>query len=47
MLGMEYVVKAMKVQMPGLFIIEKRHRRGPMEVAPVAEYYILQGTVYQ
>lgn len=45
MIGIEYIV--LHVQEPILYVIRKQHRSSPVQIAPLADYYILAGTVYQ
>lgn len=35
------------VQEPILYVIRKQHRLSPSQITPLADYYILAGTVYQ
>lgn len=45
MTGREYIL--LHVQEPILYVIRKQHRHSPNEVTPMADYYIIAGTVYQ
>lgn len=45
MVGMEYIL--LHVQDPILYVIRKQHRHSPNEATPMADYYIIAGTVYQ
>uniref|UniRef100_A0A2M4ATS0 Mediator of RNA polymerase II transcription subunit 6 n=1 Tax=Anopheles triannulatus TaxID=58253 RepID=A0A2M4ATS0_9DIPT len=45
MTGMEYIL--LHVQDPILYVIRKQHRYSPTEATPLADYYIIAGTVYQ
>ncbi|XP_055329540.1 mediator of RNA polymerase II transcription subunit 6-like [Paramacrobiotus metropolitanus] len=45
MVGTEFVLAYS--QEPILYIIKKQERKSPVEVHPIAVYYILAGTVYQ
>lgn len=45
MTGVEYIL--LHVQDPILYVIRKQHRHTPTEATPVADYYIIAGTVYQ
>ncbi|EDW15527.1 mediator of RNA polymerase II transcription subunit 6 [Drosophila mojavensis] len=45
MLGMEYIL--LHVAEPILYVIRKQHRHNPSEATPIADYYIIGGTVYQ
>lgn len=45
MVGMEYIL--LHVQDPILYVIRKQHRHSPTEATPMADYYIIAGTVYQ
>ncbi len=45
MVGTEFVL--LHVQDPILYVIRKQHRQGPQQVVPLADYYIVAGTVYQ
>ncbi|XP_078000093.1 mediator of RNA polymerase II transcription subunit 6-like [Glandiceps talaboti] len=43
--GLEYIL--LHVQEPILYVIRKQHRHSPNQVTPLADYYIMAGTVYQ
>lgn len=45
MTGREYIL--LHVQEPILYVIRKQHRHSPTEFTPMADYYIIAGTVYQ
>lgn len=45
MIGIEYIL--LHVQGPILYVIRKQHRHSPTDVTPIADYYIIAGTVYQ
>ncbi|KAL9698423.1 hypothetical protein quinque_001864 [Culex quinquefasciatus] len=45
MTGVEYIL--LHVQDPILYVIRKQHRHTPTEATPLADYYIIAGTVYQ
>ncbi|CAG5106048.1 Similar to MED6: Mediator of RNA polymerase II transcription subunit 6 (Anopheles gambiae) [Cotesia congregata] len=45
MTGCEYVL--LHVQDPILYVIRKQHRYSPTQVTPLADYYVIAGTVYQ
>lgn len=45
MTGVEYVL--LHVQEPILYVIRKQHRHSQGQVTPLAEYYIVAGTIYQ
>lgn len=45
MVGMEYIL--LHVQDPILYVIRKQHRHSPTEATPMADYYIIAGTIYQ
>lgn len=45
MVGVEYIL--LHVQDPILYVIRKQHRHSPSEATPMADYYIIAGTVYQ
>ncbi|XP_014243749.1 mediator of RNA polymerase II transcription subunit 6 [Cimex lectularius] len=45
MTGLEYVL--LHVQEPILYVIRKQHRHSPTQLTPLADYYIIAGTVYQ
>lgn len=45
MTGVEYIL--LHVQDPILYVIRKQHRYTPAEATPLADYYIIAGTVYQ
>ncbi|XP_065200068.1 mediator of RNA polymerase II transcription subunit 6-like [Planococcus citri] len=45
MTGLEYTL--LHVQEPILYVIRKQHRASPTQAVPVADYYIIAGTVYQ
>lgn len=45
MVGVEYIL--LHVQDPILYVIRKQHRYSPTEATPMADYYIIAGTVYQ
>ncbi|XP_064550715.1 mediator of RNA polymerase II transcription subunit 6 [Drosophila montana] len=45
MLGMEYIL--LHVAEPILYVIRKQHRHNPSEATPIADYYIIGGTVYK
>ncbi|XP_058121253.1 mediator of RNA polymerase II transcription subunit 6 [Anopheles ziemanni] len=45
MTGVEYIL--LHVQDPILYVIRKQHRHSPTEATPMADYYIIAGTVYQ
>uniref|UniRef100_A0A182NNX8 Mediator of RNA polymerase II transcription subunit 6 n=1 Tax=Anopheles dirus TaxID=7168 RepID=A0A182NNX8_9DIPT len=45
MTGVEYI--PLHVQDPILYVIRKQHRHSPTEATPMADYYIIAGTVYQ
>jgi len=43
--GLEYIL--LHVQEPILYVIRKQHRHSAQQVTPMADYYIIAGTVYQ
>ncbi|XP_017786718.1 PREDICTED: mediator of RNA polymerase II transcription subunit 6 isoform X2 [Nicrophorus vespilloides] len=45
MTGLEYVL--LHVQAPILYVIRKQHRHSPTQATPIADYYIIAGTIYQ
>ncbi|XP_053685247.1 mediator of RNA polymerase II transcription subunit 6-like [Sabethes cyaneus] len=45
MTGVEYIL--LHVQDPILYVIRKQHRHNSNEATPLADYYIIAGTVYQ
>lgn len=45
MVGVEYIL--LHVQDPILYVIRKQHRHSPTEATPMADYYIIAGTIYQ
>lgn len=45
MIGVEFIL--LHVQDPILYVIRKQHRHSPTEATPLADYYIIAGTVYQ
>lgn len=45
MTGVEYIL--LHVQDPILYVIRKQHRHTPTDATPLADYYIIAGTVYQ
>ncbi|ELU04232.1 hypothetical protein CAPTEDRAFT_168225 [Capitella teleta] len=45
MTGLEYIL--LHVQEPILYVIRKQHRHSQSQVAPLADYYIIAGIVYQ
>lgn len=45
MLGLEYIL--LHVAEPILYVIRKQHRHNPSEATPIADYYIIGGTVYK
>jgi mediator of RNA polymerase II transcription subunit 6 len=45
MVGVEYIL--LHVQDPILYVIRKQHRHNPTNAVPLADYYIIAGTVYQ
>ena len=45
MIGLEYIL--LHVQGPILYVIRKQHRHSPNDTTPIADYYIIAGTVYQ
>ncbi|XP_047096904.1 mediator of RNA polymerase II transcription subunit 6 isoform X2 [Schistocerca piceifrons] len=45
MTGLEYIL--LHVQEPILYVIRKQHRHTPTQATPLADYYIIAGTVYQ
>ncbi|KAG2457892.1 MED6 polymerase, partial [Polypterus senegalus] len=45
MVGVEYIL--LHAQEPILYIIRKQQRQSPTQVAPLADYYIILGVVYQ
>ncbi|XP_059159537.1 mediator of RNA polymerase II transcription subunit 6-like isoform X2 [Physella acuta] len=45
MTGCEYSL--LHAQEPILYVIRKQHRHSPTQVTPLADYYIIAGTVYQ
>ncbi|XP_065837692.1 mediator of RNA polymerase II transcription subunit 6-like [Oscarella lobularis] len=45
MTGVEYAL--LHEQAPALYVIRKQHRHSINQVTPLADYYILMGTVYQ
>lgn len=45
MTGVEYVLA--HAQEPILFVIRQQNRKSPTEVTPMADFYIIAGTVYQ
>lgn len=45
MIGVEYML--LHVQDPILYVIRKQHRHSPTEATPMADYYIIAGTIYQ
>ena len=42
---MEYVL--LHVQEPILYVVRKQHRHSQSQVTPIADYYIIAGTIYQ
>lgn len=42
---MEYIL--LHVAEPILYVIRKQHRHSPSEATPIADYYIIGGTVYK
>ena len=47
LVGTEFIVTHSTTEGGGLFVIERRERRGRDDVSPVAIYYILVGTLYE
>ncbi|XP_030369521.1 mediator of RNA polymerase II transcription subunit 6 [Scaptodrosophila lebanonensis] len=45
MTGLEYIL--LHVAEPILYVIRKQHRYNPSEATPIADYYIIGGTVYK
>ncbi|XP_060646867.1 mediator of RNA polymerase II transcription subunit 6 [Drosophila nasuta] len=45
MLGLEYIL--LHVAEPILYVIRKQHRHNTAEATPIADYYIIGGTVYK
>ncbi len=45
MTGVEFCL--LHVQDPILYVVRKQHRHSPQHVTPIADYYIVAGTVYQ
>ncbi|EDV91381.1 mediator of RNA polymerase II transcription subunit 6 [Drosophila grimshawi] len=45
MLGLEYIL--LHVAEPILYVIRKQHRHNPAEATPIADYYIIGGTIYK
>lgn len=45
MSGVEYIL--LHVQEPILYVIRKQYRNSPTDATPMADYYIIAGTVYQ
>ncbi|GFN85586.1 mediator of RNA polymerase ii transcription subunit 6 [Plakobranchus ocellatus] len=45
MTGLEYSL--LHAQEPILYVIRKQHRHSPTQVTPLADYYIIGGSVYQ
>ncbi|XP_061389371.1 mediator of RNA polymerase II transcription subunit 6 [Musca vetustissima] len=45
MVGVEYIL--LHVHEPILYVIRKQHRHNPHEATPMADYYIIGGTVYK
>ncbi|KAH8276336.1 mediator of RNA polymerase II transcription subunit 6 [Drosophila bipectinata] len=45
MIGLEYIL--LHVAEPILYVIRKQHRHNPSEATPIADYYIIGGTVYK
>ncbi|XP_050427277.1 mediator of RNA polymerase II transcription subunit 6 [Adelges cooleyi] len=45
MVGLEYCL--LHVQEPILYVVRKQHRHSPTHSIPIADYYIIAGTVYQ
>ncbi|XP_050519802.1 mediator of RNA polymerase II transcription subunit 6 [Daktulosphaira vitifoliae] len=45
MVGLEYCL--LHVQEPILYVVRKQHRHSPSQSTPIADYYIIAGTVYQ
>ncbi|CAH0387771.1 unnamed protein product [Bemisia tabaci] len=45
MTGLEYIL--LHVQEPILYVVRKQHRHSPTQATPLADYYIIAGTVYQ
>jgi len=45
MTGLEYTL--LHAQEPILYVIRKQHRHSPTQTTPLADYYIIAGTVYQ
>ncbi|XP_075152770.1 mediator complex subunit 6 isoform X2 [Haematobia irritans] len=45
MVGVEYIL--LHVHEPILYVIRKQHRHNPQEATPLADYYIIGGTVYK
>lgn len=45
MSGVEYIL--LHVQEPILYVIRKQYRNSPSDATPMADYYIIAGTVYQ
>nr|CAD7400419.1 unnamed protein product [Timema poppensis] len=45
MTGLEYIL--LHGQEPILYVIRKQHRYSPTQVTPLADYYIIAGTIYQ
>ncbi|XP_065565461.1 mediator of RNA polymerase II transcription subunit 6-like isoform X2 [Artemia franciscana] len=45
MVGIEYML--LHAQEPILYVIRKHHRHSPTQTTPLADYYIIAGTVFQ
>ena len=45
MVGLEYIL--LHVHEPILYVIRKQHRHNPQEATPIADYYIIGGTIYK
>lgn len=45
MVGVEYIL--LHVQDPILYVIRKQHRHSLNDVTPIADFYIIAGTIYQ
>lgn len=45
MVGVEYIL--LHVHEPILYVIRKQHRHNRLEATPLADYYIIGGTVYK
>lgn len=45
MVGVEYIL--LHVQDPILYVVRKQHRHTPTDATPLADYYIIAGTIYQ